>query len=175
MKDWVVPFLRMKGDPNISSEELDRDLQIPIFCYQRLAGCFRIITPRFYDRERLLWLTGFVLSNIPEDIFLTLRALNLMILSMDGFGGATMVTNGALINLSRVLTLRDDLATAVIVHEVAHTVGGELFGTLNAVDDLEKRSDDLASEWGFQQEIDALRAYFDEKEENNYGRIGKAF
>jgi hypothetical protein len=126
--------------------------------------------PRFYDRERLLWLIGYVLGNLPEDIFLTLMALNTKFLSMDSFGGASMVTNGALIVLNRVLSLRDSEAMGVIIHEITHTVGGELFGSLCGVDDLESRADALASQWGFGEEIDAIRSYFDRKEKMNHGR-----
>jgi len=174
MKDWVPEFLRAKGDQNISIEELERDLQIPVFCYRRLAGCFRILTPRYYDRECLYFLIGYVLGNLPKDIFQTVMALKTTFVASENFGSVTRLEEGGtLVTLNRILGLRDAEAIGVIAHELAHAVGGELFGSLYGVDDLESRADDLASQWGFKEEIESIRTYLKRKGEKNGGEIGK--
>ena len=68
-----------------------------------------------------------------------------------------------MITLSKILALRDDEAIGVIIHEISHIVGGELFGVLNGID-LDSKADFLACEWGFGEEISAIRAYLERDE-----------
>jgi hypothetical protein len=165
MKEWVVPFLRNRGDSLISSEELERDLLIPLFIYRRLAGCLTIITQKFYDRNKILEVLGYVLSNLPEEIFQTVLAMNTTFICFDSIGGICRIGSpGAIITLNKILKLRNVEIAGVIVHELAHLASGSLFGNFEEGGDSETRADELGICWGLEDEIAAIRKYLGEKE-----------
>jgi hypothetical protein len=169
MRSWVIPYLRERGDPLISPEELERDLLIPLLTYRRLARCLTIITQRFYDRDRIFWLLGYVLSNLPQDIFQTIVAMKTTFLCFDSIGGICRVIEpGAVITLNKILKLRDAEIIGIIAHELGHLASGSLFGNFEGEDDKkadkEALADELAISWGFIDEIEAIRKYFKTKE-----------
>jgi hypothetical protein len=169
IRSWVIPYLRERGDPLISLEELEKDFLIPPFVYRRLAQCLAIICPRYYDRDRVYFLIGYVLAHVPEDIFRTLLGLNVTFICSDNVAGVSRIPGAAvLISLHGILDLSDTQAMGAITHEICHVAGGEVIGSLDATyDELEQRADTLAESWGFGGEISAIRTYFSRKEKNN--------
>jgi hypothetical protein len=174
MKEWVIPYLRDRGDSLISSEELERDLLIPLFIYRRLARCLTVISQRFYDRDRILWLLGYVLSNLPEEIFQTVLAMNTTFICFDSIGGVCRIGSpGAIITLNKILKLRNVEIAGVIVHELAHLASGSLFGSFDEGGNAETRADELAISWGLEDEIVAIRKCFERKGVREHGKFGE--
>jgi len=172
MRPWVIPFLRERGDPRISPEQLDWELAVPMFAFRRLARCLTIITPRGYDRHRLLWLIGCVVGHVPEDVFQTLLGLNTIFICFNSLAAVNRTDRAAVqITLHGLLELTDSEAQGALVHEVGHVIGGEVFGTLDiAENEMEQRADDLAEAWGFADEISAIRNYYSRERRESHGR-----
>jgi hypothetical protein len=164
LKEWVSSFLRSREDPNISPEELEREIGVPIFCYQRLSKCFNI---NFQSNVRLCELFGSVLADLPIEVFADL--LNTRNLFFFWSGSLAMVqavnfTEGKPAIFcyfsDRLLQKSDSIVRGAIAHELSHIISRHYedeVQQLQTVGAMEDEADQRAIEWGFEFEIRAVR------------------
>lgn len=122
MRDWIKDFLLKLGDKNISEEQLNRELAIPVFSFRRPAELFNIN----WTNGRLTEIFGSVLADLPEDVFLRLLEIRNLFFFTEtlGFVQALNFKPDKLaivcVFAERILGLSDTKARAVIAHELSH-------------------------------------------------------
>lgn len=170
MKDWVLPFLREKGDSTISIEQLEMDLSTPTFCFRRLSKCFNINSTNF----RLVELFGSVLADLPEDVFQQLLCTRNLFFSFNDRIAFVQAMN--LVEFERtailcvfseeLLKLNDSSVRGTISHELAHIILGHYKAEVQEMQTraaMEGSADRLAEAWGFSYEILKIREYLQSK------------
>jgi hypothetical protein len=160
MREWVQGFLREKGDPNISPEELERELSLPIFCFRRLANLFRI---NFSSNIRLIELFGSIISDLPEEVFCQLLAMRNLFFSfteslafVQGFDFVEGTPGIFCAFSERLLNLSDTCVRGGIIHELSHIVLGHYSReaqSLSLKSELENQANEKAVSMGFEYEI----------------------
>ncbi len=170
MREWAIPFLRSKGDPNISAEELEREISVHFFACKRLTGLFNTIFVN--NNERLSYLLGSVLGDLPSlEILEDIRGLNPFFIFPAPLAFVTRLNckpfeNPIVVILSKdLLEMNDSSARGCFAHEVAHLslrhfescqIGRLEFYTRL---ECEKEADILCQSWGFDSEIENIRNY----------------
>lgn len=169
LKTWVTSFLRSKGDPNISIEELEREVNVPKFCWRRLTRCF---LNNFRDNtERLQEVIGSVLGDLEQNVFVELLSMPLLFVE---FTKIAMVQRLPIFpDYSYVLPImfgdiRDFSfmeARGIVAHEFCHVLLGHYQDRNPSHVRFELDADAKARELNFSDEISSIRNYFAAKGE----------
>jgi hypothetical protein len=177
LQSWVVPFLRLKGDPNISPEELTRELAIPERCWLRISRCF---LTNFSQNENLEKVIGSVLSDLDEDIFCEFFQMPIIFINfekkgmcqripiIEGFNHVIAVFFGDIRDLNFLE------ARGLAAHEFSHVLCGHYSDKNPSPTLYELEADAKARELGFSDEIESVRKYLKSKsqrKENEHGKI----
>ena len=163
MKEWVVPFLRQQGDSNISIEELERELEVPVFCHRRIAALFKT----YEFTQRLTDALGYVGSCLPFEDFYSIRSMeNLIFLydngsvlaSVQGVFTDTFHKCVVIVHVSRkAADLSDSQLAGLFAHELGHVHLRHFDGGFNSQSEKEMAADAIAEGWGFQEELASLK------------------
>lgn len=163
--DLARQFLLSKGDPAISEAELLRELEVPVFCFRRLASLFRLSC----FTQRLTDILGGVLSDLPFEIFDSIRRMtNLYFFYDDGKVLASVEEikiepwQASIIKVSfsqKSVEFSDFALRGIFAHELGHVDLGHYSGSIRfqTYGEREDEADRKAVEWGFSDEIRAIR------------------
>ena len=165
MQSWVQEFLRGKGDQNISKEELDREIQIPVFCYRRLTDFF------IHDfDERIKTLFGIFIASLEPEVFYQLQIRpNFYLHNVTKIGEVRRLEPRQpgpieLVVFSRLGEMTDSAVLGTISHEMSHVYlkhSDRLVVGLNLA--MENEADCLCKEWGFDFELSKARDFLKTK------------
>jgi hypothetical protein len=159
MKEWVVEFLRLIGDRNISPQELDRELKIAQFCRRRLVNLFKNNLG-----EGLIDVVGSVLGDLSAATFFDLiTKQNLLFAEFHDLGGVFLVPasdkDSAVILMGPIQELSFSVARGVVAHELpGHIKLGHHQEKVKRVS-MEQEADASATAEGFGDDIQLLRNF----------------
>jgi hypothetical protein len=160
MKDWVRPFLSIEEQESVDDDAI----------YSELAGSFNLNFGRgIYGGapELMRTLFGFVLANLPEEVFTKLSEMkNLFFSYIPDVGAEVKVfplsddLNAGeklfIVTLPYIMASEPSMAViGEIAHELAHVYAGHIRGN----DEIEEETDEIAKGWGFEEAISAFRIH----------------
>jgi len=158
MQNWVVEFLRLIGDKNISVEELNRDLKIAQFCHRRLVNLFKNNLG-----EGLTDVVGSVLADLsPATFFDLITKQNLLFAEFNDLGGTFLIPrsekDSAVILLDPMYGFPFFVARGVVAHEFGHLKCDHHQEKIRHKE-MEKEADEAAIGEGFGEDIASLRKF----------------
>lgn len=167
MQSWVRDFLRsIRDEETISAESLERELESPVFVWQRLAGLFL----HWFDSDGMVRLLGSVLCQLPESDFNKILAAYPFFILVKSAGLCQKLHAAGDVPL--IVFVQSELAQmnwshrqAVVAHEIAHITLNHL-GRPFSLDDpwrdkQQVEADDQVRQWGF--DIDGVRKFLNER------------
>lgn len=165
MKDWVIPLVREVGDRKISKEEFEKDLQVPVRIYGRLADFF---DHNFHQNEKLKGLFGQTLASIDQASFLKLASYRFLYFhNADNLGHAMALRPSlapgqafTLVIFSGLDGLSDSCIVGVFAHEIAHVCLDHTDRPGSGLNlSSEAEADARVRAWGLGYELDKIREY----------------
>lgn len=159
---WVSNFLKSLRPESISEASLDAEILSPVFCWRKLINCFH---HNFQYNEPMQELCGSVLSDLEKEAFRKFaEALPVFILA-DCLGWVQRIgpiSSSVLVVFSGdILSLSWQAGRGVVFHEIAHVALNHQGLSVGdpGCKTKESDADKLVVEWGFSEEITAVRKY----------------
>jgi hypothetical protein len=188
MKTWVIPYLRQQTIESISRlEDLSEEEREELTerALERVSK-MRLEDEIYYELTGLLncdfggglgwpvevWISlfGFVLAEIPEEVFRKLHSMKSLFFIFSPCPGAEVKVFQLKNGIEEGETLRvvnfpyEDFESMTrtqlkgeIAHELAHAYLEHILG---GPDETEDEADEIAKKWGFEKEIEAMRDLF---------------
>jgi hypothetical protein len=186
MEPWVIPFLRELRPEFISNEVFESEIKHAPYAWRRMANLFL----HRFESDAMTELLGSVLCDLSREAFdKILRSYPFFILSRGPGFCQELHAKG---DVALVIFCESDLAPmrwterrGVLVHELSHIFLDHLVTPFSLDDPFgrrrEEETDDTCREWGFSEEIQAIRYYLNQKKrrelnyENRSGEVGGTF
>ena len=161
MKSWVPEFLRLVGDSHISPEQLDRELQVPLFCQRRLLNLFSY---NFSENQKLIDIVASVLGDVNAGTFFDLLTQQrLFFVEFHDFGCAFNILPSekatAVILLDPMDGLPFSVGRGIVVHELLGHVRCGHHREKTRRKEFEEEADVSAIAEGFGDDILSLREF----------------
>jgi len=192
MKDWVIPFLMEEWEkareeknpylkPNLQEKELKKrelresSLTNKTAVYRELIGYLNFCVGGSDNAAFFTDVFGSVLTNLPKDCFIKLRKMKSLFFFLPSGVGAEVkqielkddIKAGEILQAAifpiEVVSRPTEVMRGVVAHELAHICLGHLADKPPYFEVRENQADDLAKDWGFKKEIEAMREYHKEK------------
>jgi len=163
LKNWVLPFLRSIKPETVSDEVYEQELARPVFCWRHLSNIFL----HKFNNDHMDELLGAVISEMHKSDFdKLLKAYPFFVLlrspGMVQLFHASGDVHLVMFCLSDLSAMGWFKAKALVAHEIAHVVLDHCSQPFSLDDPwLEKKqkeADELCCQWGFTEEIQAVRA-----------------
>lgn len=195
MKDWVKPFLLKESQRFMNEMGFKEDIrQFTITNFEREIasdeGIWNILSEHLNCHfgigamnPDILWFTcafGSVLADLPEEVFLKIRSMKNVFYTFTPNPGAEVKhfvfdEDDRIENWDRIIVVTFPYevsfmppitAKGTIVHELAHVYAHPDQAVSN--EKMEDEADQLPIDWGFEEEIKAMRDYYMEEREQNH-------